>query len=168
MTDATTNAPDGGQPAAASRGAPQIAILAQFVRKLTFDNAGALEKPAETPKITVNINVDASKRGDGQYLVALRLSAEAKAGEARVYAMELDYAGVFSVEGVEAKVLEAVLLVECPRLLFPFARRIVADCTRDGGYQPMMLDPVDFVALYRNELERRKAAGGGQAPQPSA
>lgn len=154
---------------AAQKPAPQLNILAQLVRKLDFSNPGALKKFETTPTISVNINVDAAKAGDSDYQVALRIEANAKADEAPVYGLTLEYAGIFRVSNVEANVLEPVLLVECPRLLFPFARRIIADVTRDGGYQPMMLDPVDFVALYRNELQRRtNAQQDGQNGAPAA
>lgn len=149
-------------PAAAAttaKPAPQLNIRAQITRSLTFTNPGALKRFEKTPTISVNINVDASK-GSGtetEYLVGLKIEANARSEDDEVYSLALDYAGLFSIANVEANMLEAVLLVECPRLIFPFARRIIADVTRDAGYQPMMLDPVDFVALYRREIERRKA-----------
>lgn len=158
------------QPAAA-KPAPTLNILAQITRSVKFENPGALQRFEKTPTIAVNINVDASKRGDDEYIVGLRIDSEAKSEETSVYSLSLDYAGVFRVQNVEPRVLEPMLLVECPRLLFPFARRIIADMTRDGGYQPMMLDPVDFVALYRKELERRaadqKQANGGTDGKPA-
>lgn len=146
--------------AAAAKPAPQLNIKAQLTRNLSFKNPGALRKFDQTPTIAVNINVDAAKAQDSanEFMVGLKIQATATSGEEQVYALALDYAGLFSIANVDAKMLEPVLLVECPRLLFPFARRIIADVTRDGGYQPMMLDPVDFVALYRRELERRQQA----------
>ena len=145
--------------AATAKPAPQLNIRAQLTRSLTFTNPGALRKFEKTPTIAVNINVDASKSEsqDSEFIVGLRIEANAKSEDESVYSLQLDYAGLFSITNVEPKMLEPVLLVECPRLLFPFARRIIADVTRDGGYQPMMLDPVDFVALYRREIERRQA-----------
>lgn len=169
MTDESTAAP---QPQAA-KPAPQLNILAQLTRSLSFENPGALQRFEKTPTIAVNINVDASKRADDEYTVGLRIEANASSEETSVYALKLDYAGVFRIINVEPRMLEPMLLVECPRILFPFARRIIADVTRDAGYQPMMLDPVDFVALYRKELERRQAAqaangeAGASTPQPS-
>jgi len=135
-----------------------VNIRAQLTRSLTFTNPGALKRFEKTPTISVNINVDASKGGEADYIVGLKIEANAKAEEEPVYGLALDYAGVFNITNVEQKMLEPILLVECPRLLFPFARRVIADVTRDAGYQPMMLDPVDFVALYRREIERRQAA----------
>lgn len=146
--------------AATAKPAPQLNIRAQLTRSLTFTNPGALKRFEKTPTIAVNINVDASKSEsqDSEFIVGLRIEANAKSEEEPVYSLNLDYAGLFTITNVEPKMLEPVLLVECPRLLFPFARRIIADVTRDGGYQPMMLDPVDFVALYRREIERRQSA----------
>ncbi len=144
--------------AAAAKPAPQLNIRAQITRALTFTNPGALKRYEKTPTIAVNINVDASKGGENDYIVGLKIDANAKSDAEEVYSLSLDYAGVFNLTNVDPKMLEPILLVECPRLLFPFARRIIADITRDGGYQPMMLDPVDFVALYRRELDRRQAA----------
>lgn len=155
--------PDENAPAAqaaAAKPAPQLNIRAQLTRNLTFSNPGALKRFEKTPTISVNINVDASKNAETEtdFIVGIRIEATAKSEEELVYSLALDYAGLFSIANVEPKMLEPVLLVECPRLLFPFARRIIADVTRDGGYQPMMLDPVDFVALYRREIERRQSA----------
>lgn len=137
---------------------PQLQIRAQLTRKLTFNNPGALKRFESNPQVTVNINVDAGKGEDDHYLVGLRIDATAKSGDDGVYDISVDYAGLFHVTNVEPRSIEPLLLIECPRILFPFARRIVADATRDGGYAPLMLDPVDFVALYRRELERRGAA----------
>ena len=157
---------------AAPKTPPNVNILAQITRSVKFENPGALQRHEKTPTIAVNINVDAGKRGEDEYTVGLRIDAEAKTDDASVYTLSLDYAGVFRITNCEPRMLEPLLLVECPRILFPFARRIVADLTRDGGYQPMLLDPVDFVILYRKELERRAAAqgatnGGGATPPPA-
>ncbi len=146
----------------AQKPAPQLSIRAQLTRSLTFTNPGALKRFEKTPTISVNINVDASKGGDQEYIVGLKIQAAAKSESEEVYTLGLDYAGVFALSNIEQNMLEPILLVECPRLLFPFARRVIADVTRDAGYQPMMLDPVDFVALYRKEVERRKEAAQQQ------
>ena len=147
----------------AAKPAPQLNIKAQLTRNLSFQNPGALKQYETTPTIAVNINVDAAKSSENEFMVGLKIEANAKSGEDAVYSLALDYAGVFSIANVDPKMLEPILLVECPRLLFPFARRIIADVTRDGGYQPMMLDPVDFVALYRREIERRQSAKAAEA-----
>ena len=135
--------------------APNISIRAQFVRALTFRNDGALQSPEGQPGVTVNIHVDAGKRTETDFMVGLRIEAGSKTETQEFYQISLDYAGVFEITNFEARMLEPLLLIECPRILFPFARRIIADVTRDGGYAPLMLDPVDFVALYRREVSRR-------------
>ncbi len=152
---------------------PQISIRAQLARSLTFTNPGALQKPEGTPSVTVNINVDAGKRDEENFMVGLRIEASSRTETQEFYSVSLDYAGVFNITNYEPQVLEPLLLIECPRILFPFARRIIADVTRDGGYAPLMLDPVDFVALYRRELSRRaseqgESNGAAAASEPAA
>jgi preprotein translocase subunit SecB len=159
MTDVPAN------PEAAGQQGPQISILAQFVKDLSFENPGvAAQIPQTKPQIQVQIDVQVRPLGADQFEVALRSMIEAKSGEARVYITELVYAGVFLLKGLPAEAQQPFLLIECPRLLFPFARRIIADVTRDGGYQPLLLDPIDFAGLYRAQLERQRAAQAtGQA-----
>ena len=140
--------------------APNISIRAQLVRAMTFRNAGALQSPDGQPSVTVNIHVDAGKRGENDFMVGLRIEAASKTETQEFYEISLDYAGVFEISNYDANMLEPLLLIECPRILFPFARRIIADVTRDGGYAPLMLDPVDFVALYRREISRRAQQKG--------
>jgi preprotein translocase subunit SecB len=146
---------------------PQISIRAQLTRSLTFSNPGALQQPEGTPSVTVNINVDAGKRDEENFMVGLRIEASSRTETQEFYSVSLDYAGVFNITNYEARVIEPLLLIECPRILFPFARRIIADATRDGGYAPLMLDPVDFVALYRRELARRAEEQGNGAAAPA-
>ena len=151
--------------------APQIQlnVINQFVRDLSFENILA-QKGAQgevQPDIQVQVNLDAKKReADGQYEVAIKLKIESrdKANPAtKIFLMELDYAGLFFIAGVPEEQLHPFLLIECPRLLFPFLRRIVSDITRDGGFPPLNLDNIDFMALYRQELARRQQA----EPQPN-
>jgi preprotein translocase subunit SecB len=145
---------------------PQVNLLAQYMRDLSFENVAAQKGGAQDgrPDIKVGVNLDAQPRGDNRYEVMMKLSAKATSGEATTFAVELDYAGVFQVTGVPETHLRPFLLIECPRILFPFARRIMADVTRDGGYPPLMLDLIDFAQIYKQELERRRAA---QAEQPA-
>ncbi|MFO7857009.1 MAG: protein-export chaperone SecB [Paracoccaceae bacterium] len=149
----------------AARPQPQVAIVSQYVRDLSFENVAAQQQTASQakPDIKVTVNLDAKSRGDDRYEVILKLNAESTAEGKTMFLAELDYAGIFVVKNVPKEQLHPFLLIECPRQLFPFARRIVADVTRDGGYPPLMLDMVDFVAIYRQELERRQAAQGGAA-----
>jgi len=145
-------------------GMPQIAVLAQFVKDLSFENPGVGQPAAQTkPGIQVGIDVQVRPVGTDQFEVGLRAMIEAKAGEQPIYVVELVYAGVFGLKNLPPEQQNPFLLIEAPRMLFPFARRIIADVTRDGGYQPLMLDPIDFSALYRAQLERqRQAQAGGQ------
>jgi preprotein translocase subunit SecB len=114
----------------------------------------------------VRVDVRAQNLAPERFEVGLQLHVDAKVEGEPVFIVELAYAGLFSLANIPQDSLQPVLLIECPRLLFPFARRIVADVTRDGGYPPLMIDPIDFVALYRRRLEQAKAQGeAGAAPQ---
>ncbi|MDF1716560.1 MAG: protein-export chaperone SecB [Antarcticimicrobium sp.] len=143
----------------------QMKVLGQFVRDLSFENVMA-QKGASgevQPDISVRVNMDAKKRKpDNQYEVMIKLNVESKAKgmDDVLFLMEVEYVGIFHVAGVPDEQLHPFLLIECPRMLFPFLRRIVSDVTRDGGFPSLNLDTIDFVALYRSELERRKAAQG--------
>ena len=145
--------------------APQIRmnVLAQFIRDMSFENILA-QKRAQgevQPDVQVQVNLDAQKReAEHQYEVAIKLNIVSKAKETgdEMFILELEYAGVFHIEGVPEDQLHPFLLIECPRLLFPFLRRIVSDVTRDGGFPPLNLENIDFVNLYRTELPRRAAA----------
>lgn len=157
--------------AAAQRPQPQVAIVSQYVRDLSFENVAAQAQTTTQakPDIKVTVNLDARAHGEDRYEVILKLNAESKAEDKTLFLAELDYAGVFVVRNVPQEQLHPFLMIECPRQLFPFARRIIADVTRDGGYPPLMLDMVDFVSIYRQELERRAAAqGAGGAPVGTA
>ena len=99
----------------------------------------------------------AAQIGEGQYEVVLDLNVDAKAGENQVFLVELAYGGLFTLANIPSDSLQPLLLIECPRLLFPFARRVVADATRDGGFPPLMIDPIDFAALFRRRVEQGAA-----------
>lgn len=132
----------------------QLTVLSQFVRKVTFENSAAMQgaNPSGKPNINVNVNVDAKPLAEGRYSAALKTVVSASTDEMKVFTIDLDYVGVFQLSNVPQEALQPVLLIECPRLLFPFARRIVAEISRDGGFPPLMLDPIDFAALYRRQL----------------
>ena len=141
---------------------PQVkmSILAQFIRDMSFENALAqkgLQNGEVSPEIQVQVSLDARKRAaDHQFEVStkFRINSKNKADDATLYLLELDYAGIFHVEGVPEEHMHAFLLIECPRMIFPYVRRIVSDVTRDGGFPPFMLEPVDFAALYRQHMQR--------------
>lgn len=151
--------------------APQIRmnVLAQFIRDMSFENILA-QKRAQgevQPDVQVQVNLDAQKReAEHQYEVTTKLNVVSKAKETgdEMFILELEYAGVFHIEGVPEDQLHPFLLIECPRLLFPFLRRIVSDVTRDGGFPPLNLENIDFMQLYRQEIARRQA----EQPQGTA
>ena len=140
---------------------PKMNILAQYVRDLSFENILA-QKGVDgelNPEIQVNVNIDAKKRTtDKQFdvIVKLRVDSKSKNTDNVVFVLELDYGGVFQIENIPDDQLHPYLLIECPRMLFPFLRRIVSDITRDGGFPPLNLENIDFLKLYRQEIERRK------------
>ena len=145
-----------GTEAAAPSAPPQVRILAHFVRDLSFENVGAIEgTPTQgAPEISVQVNLDGQNIGEDRYQVNMKLNAKAVNGEHTRFLVELDYSGVFSINNVPEAHIHPMMFIECPRLILPFARRVVADVTRDGGYPPLMLDNVDFATLYRQKLEQ--------------
>ena len=140
---------------------PKMNILAQYVRDLSFENILA-QKGVDgelNPEIQVNVNIDAKKRTtDKQFDVIIKLRVDSKSKNTNniLFVLELDYGGVFQIENVPDDQLHPYLLIECPRMLFPFLRRIVSDVTRDGGFPPLNLENIDFLKLYRQEIDRRK------------
>lgn len=151
------------QPAAQAQ-APQLkmSIINQFIKDLSFENVLAQKGVSGEvqPDVKVQVNLDARKRSaDHQYEVILKLviDSSVKGSTAKLFLLELEYAGVFHIEGVPNEQMHPFLLIECPRMLFPFVRRIVSDVTRDGGFPPLNMDIIDFVQLYRSELARRQA-----------
>ena len=147
--------PEGAEGAAPSA-PPQVKILAHFVRDLSFENVGAIEgTPAQgAPEISVQVNLDGQNIGEDRYQVNMKLNAKAVNGEHTRFLVELDYSGIFSITNVPEAHIHPMMFIECPRLILPFARRVVADVTRDGGYPPLMLDNVDFATLYLQKLEQ--------------
>jgi preprotein translocase subunit SecB len=150
----TTN----GGPAEAP--APQLSVLAQYVKDFSFENPNAPQSlmPGQQPQIGTQINVDARPLADSDVEVSLRLEGKAEHQGNIMFAFELTFAGVFRVQNVPQESLNAIVLIECPRLLFPFAREIIANAVRNGGFPPLLLDPFDFVALYRQRMEQSQAA----------
>ncbi|MXU64721.1 protein-export chaperone SecB [Oceanomicrobium pacificus] len=138
---------------------PRMKVLTQYVRDMSFENVAIQKglKVENNPEISVQVSLDARKLADDQFEVINRVKIESKAGDATVFILELDYAGRFEVQNVPEDQLHPFLLIECPRMIFPYIRRIVSDVTRDGGYPPLNLDSIDYLALYRQELLRRQA-----------
>lgn len=166
MADNTDTNPTGAKPEQPAE-PPRLMIQTQYTKDLSFENPRApltLDQSQQRPEIAVRVDVRAQPLQDTRYEVVVQLNIDAKAGGETVFVLELSYAGVFQLLNIPKDSLQPLLLVECPRLLFPFARRIVADATRDGGFPPLMIDPIDFVALYRRRQEQAQAAAQA-APQ---
>jgi preprotein translocase subunit SecB len=138
---------------------PQLSVLAQYIKDFSFENPNAPQSlmPGQQPQIGIQINVDARPLSDTDVEVSLRLEGKAEHEKNLMFAFELSFAGVFRIQNVPQESLNAVVLIECPRLLFPFAREIVANAVRNGGFPPLLLDPFDFVALYRQKMEQVQA-----------
>ncbi|APX89822.1 protein-export chaperone SecB [Brevirhabdus pacifica] len=161
MADQTENGAAGGNGAAE---APQVKmqIVGQFIRDMSFENVASQSgfSGEVKPEIAIQVNLDARKRGETQYEVAIKLSCKSNnaSDQKPIFILEIDYAGVFNIENLPDEQLHPFLMIECPRMLFPYLRRVVSDVTRDGGFAPLNLEQIDFVALYRQELARRAQA----------
>jgi len=136
---------------------PQLSMIAQYIKDLSFENPNAprsLMAGGQQPQINIQINVEGKPLSDTDFEVTLRLEAKAELNEELMFGLELDFAGLFRFGNVPPEAMNAIVLIECPRLLFPFAREIVATTVRNGGFPPMLLDPVDFAALYRQRMSQ--------------
>ncbi|MSP44035.1 MAG: protein-export chaperone SecB [Alphaproteobacteria bacterium] len=165
MTDTDANE---SNPDASADTAPRLSIAAQYIKDQSFENPGApasLQRGAKAPAINVGIDVQVRRGPEPSYEVELKISVEAVQEETTVFLAELLYGGVFQLFNIPAETLQPLLLVECPRLLFPFARRIIADMTRDGGYTPLMLDNIDFSQLYRQRMAQLQAQAEAEKKQ---
>lgn len=140
-------------------GPPRLRVLAQFTKDLSFENPGVLssQQGQGSPEIElgIDVRVEPGPAAEAVYGVDLKLSAKAKREEKVVFIAELIYTGIFQLQGLNGRDPEPLLLIECPRLLFPFARRIIAEVTRDGGHPPLLIDPIDFVSLYQKQKAGR-------------
>lgn len=157
---------NGDQMANGEDTAPQVGIISQYVKDLSFENpnAPAVYQWQGQPQIDVQFNIGAQQLADDVHEVALKIEVAAKSQGNAAFQVELVYAGLFAIRNVPQEQLQPFLLAEAPRLLFPFARRIVADMVQDGGFPPLMLDPIDFGALYMQRAAQAQAeASGGQA-----
>ena len=151
--------PPGGTPADQAN-PPRLTVVSQYVKDLSFENPRAprsLQHGEGRPEIQIRVDVRAQHVEAERYEVSLQLHAEAKSGEETAFIVELTYSGLFGLLNVPQDSLQALLLIECPRLLFPFARRVVADATRDGGFPPLLIDPIDFATLYRRRQQQAQA-----------
>ncbi|MFY9643438.1 MAG: protein-export chaperone SecB [Rhodomicrobium sp.] len=135
---------------------PQVNVLGQYIKDLSFESPDThrfFQGPGKNPNLQLNFNVQVEKLREDAYEVALSLEGEAKSDEGVLYNIELVYAGAFLLKNLPQEAIHPLLFIECPALLFPFARRIVADLSREGGFPPLLLDPIDFGGLYRRRVE---------------
>ncbi|MGF9566337.1 protein-export chaperone SecB [Neorhizobium sp. BT27B] len=145
---------------------PSLSILAQYTKDLSFENPGAprsLQARDTAPAININVNVNANPLSDSDFDVVLTLNAQAMEGDKVVFAAELVYGGVFRITGFPQEHMLPVLFIECPRLLFPFARQIIADVTRNGGFPPLMIDPIDFAQMFSQRIAEEQTRSKVQA-----
>ncbi len=174
MADETPAAPPSGAP-----GTPQAApasqatlnLVGQYIRDLSFENPGApgtLMGGTGTPKFNVSINVGVKKQSDDVYAVELTLNAKTEREGTLLFSVELIYGGIFRIRGFTDAQLPQMVMIECPRLIFPFARQVLANVTQQGGFPPLMMEPVDFTQIYRQNMAalaaQQKAAAGAPAP----
>ena len=154
----------GGGPSTAGAGAaarPQLNVVAQYVKDLSFESPGApqtLQGPGENPQLKVGVNVNAGARGEDIYEVAVQIEAHAKSDVGVIYNVELVYAGLFRIINVPQEMLQPIMFVDCPTILFPFVRRVLSDVVRDGGFPPLMLDPIDFARLFAQNMAGQDTA----------
>ena len=144
---------------------PSIRVLSQYIKDLSFENPG--NSVSEQPNIDLGIDVGAvPKDGDNVFEVTLKLRARAGTQDTALFLLEMDYSGQFQISGFGEADLEPILLIECPRILFPFARRIISDVSAEGGFPPLRIDPVDFAALYASQRQRAaQEAAAAATPQ---
>src|SRR5262245_51974322 len=162
MAEPTSTGNGGGsQPSAGEAKQTQVRVLGQYIKDLSFENPNIskmLENPGEAPNLRAEVNVNAGKIKNDIYESAILLKAEATSAKlGTIYDLELSYAGMFQIENMPEQAMEQFLLINCPSLLFPFARRLAADLTREGGFPPLLLDPIDFVGLYVKRQQEQQA-----------
>jgi preprotein translocase subunit SecB len=171
MTD-STNGKSSAAPAAEQKGsAPaQVQIAAQYIKDLSFENPNIeelIDNPGDNPSMQLEVNVNARRVGEDLYESAIDFKAHASNQKGTIYQLELIYAGLFRLKNIPSEALEPFLLINCPTLIFPYLRRLVSDLTREGGFPPLLLDPIDFGALFmRRKQEAAAKAGGADALTP--
>lgn len=162
MADATGNT-KGNAADQQNKGRPQLSVRAQYIKDLSFESPNSpqnLLPQKEQPKIDVDVNLSAQKVGEDMFESAIQISVKSEVEGKPFFLVELTYAGLFAIQNVSDEQIEPLLLIDCPFVIFPFARRVVADVTRDGGFPPLMLEPIDFHRLYamRKQAEQDEAS----------
>ena len=151
-----------GNGAQTETSAPSLNALAQYAKDFSFENPNAprsLSPQKEQPQIGIQVNVNAKQLAETDFEIDLKLEGNAKVGDDVLFAFDLTYSGVFRVRNLPQDQIHPVVMIECPRLLFPFARQMVADAVRNGGFPPLYIDPIDFVGLYRQKAAEMQASG---------
>ena len=146
---------------------PQLNVLTQYIKDFSFENPNAprsLTPPQQQPAINIQINVNVKALAETDYEVELKIEGKADSAGNVLFGFDLTYAGVFRIQNVAKESMHPLVMIECPRLLFPFAREIVATAVRDGGFPPLLIDPIDFVSLYRQKMSELQP----QPPPPAA
>ena len=159
---ADTPAPNGAQ----DESTPSLNALAQYTKDFSFENPNAprsLTPQEQGPQISIQVNVNAKQLAETEFEVDLTLEGDAKTADDVLFKFELTYSGVFRIRNVPQDQLHPVVMIECPRLLFPFARQMVAEAVRNGGFPPLNIDPIDFVGLYRQKAAEAQGQGGAPA-----
>jgi preprotein translocase subunit SecB len=158
---------NGGQGGQVPDGAPQVNVLGQYLKDFSFENPNAPQSLAPSqiqPSINVQVNVDVNPLNESDLEVALLIEGKAEVSSSLLFAFELVYAGIFRIQNVPQDQVHPLIMIECPRLLFPFAREIISTAVRNGGFPPLLLDPIDFVALYRQKMAEAQASSPPSAP----
>jgi preprotein translocase subunit SecB len=160
-TPEETKTPAAGAATVGNGAQPTLNVLAQYVKDLSFESPGAPGSLRgardKSPGININVNVNANPIGENEYDVTLTLNAKAGADKDVLFNVELVYGGVFRVAGFPQEHMLPILFIECPRLLFPFARQVIAECTRNGGFPPLMIDPIDFAQMFQQRMAQEQA-----------
>ena len=167
MAETKTNGQNGGQTDAQKKAERQLIVHAQYIKDFSFENPNApkvLIENLNQPDVEISVSVAAKLIGDNQYEVLLNLGAKAVSDETPMFLVDLTYAGLVSPQGVTEEDINPLVMIEGPRLLFPFARALISNATRDGGFMPLNIQPIDFLAVYQHNLEERSTA----APEQSA
>lgn len=149
--------------------APGMTVIAQYVKDLSFESPGApytLRTRGSSPNINIGVNLRANPLENDEIEVDLKIDARAVDGETTLFAIELIYSGLFRFSNVPAETVHAATMMECPRLLFPFARQIICDASRNGGFPPLLIDPIDFVGMYRQRMSEMNP-GALNIPNPN-
>ncbi len=163
---AKTEAKENGAAPAADDAQPQLSVLTQYIKDLSFENPNSpnsLLPKEKQPEISININVNANPLSETDFEVVLNLEAKAGEGKDLLFNCELSYAGIFRLVNIPEESKHAAVLIECPRIIFPFARQIVSEATRNGGFPPLMIDPVDFARLYQTRMAQMAEAEAAEA-----